>query len=168
MHSLFASQDYYGTAGSNNPLINDLDVELSDGANTYYPVVTTDTTGKYDRKNNLEVVLLFDPPANTSFTVKVTAHAVSITQPYALIISGEVGEFYYKNPDNNFVVVVLGVLLTVIFVACCVLCVAGYVSKRSAKEKKGSSVVEPEEFEEGNVEEGNGNGDNAPASDYYY
>ncbi|CAE7515171.1 tagC [Symbiodinium microadriaticum] len=135
-----AYTDYYAVAGAANVMINDLDLMMTDGTDTYYPVITN-LDGKYDRLNNVEAIILFNPPANTTFTVTVTGHSISTTQPYALIISGEVGQFPYSKDDSNWLLYILGALLILIFGGCCVLTISACISKKKAIDKKKPHAV---------------------------
>lgn len=82
-----------GTIGSNTILVNDLDITLSNATHTFRPLVTTDKAHTVDRKNTIELIVLHFPKRNSNYTVTVSPYSVSHTQPYALVISGEVGEF---------------------------------------------------------------------------
>ena len=84
-----------GALGTNNVLVNDLDLTISNETHTFHPLVTTDTSGTVDRLNNIEFIMLNQPRRNTNYTVTVSAHSLSRTQPYALVMSGEVGEFEF-------------------------------------------------------------------------
>lgn len=125
-------------------MINDLDLKLSDGINTYYPIVTN-SEGKYDRLNNVEVIILFNPPANTTFTVTVTGHSLSTTQPYALIISGEVGAYPYTKKGSSWLLYIVGSLLILSLGGCFVLTIAACISKKKSKDmnKHSSVAVDP-------------------------
>lgn len=100
-----AYTDYYGTVGSTKILINDLDLSITNGTYTWYPLVTNANEGnkKYDLKNNLEFIYLplDEIESNTSYTVTVTARTISRTQPYSIVISGEVSEFIYDSSYSN-------------------------------------------------------------------
>ena len=76
-------------------LVNDLDLMLSNATHEFGPLVTTDVEGRYDRKNTVEFVVLHHAKRNSNYTVTITGHSISYTQPYALVISGEIGEFDY-------------------------------------------------------------------------
>eukprot|EP00602_Paraphysomonas_sp_CaronLab_P004823 CAMPEP_0185022698 /NCGR_PEP_ID=MMETSP1103-20130426/5407_1 /TAXON_ID=36769 /ORGANISM="Paraphysomonas bandaiensis, Strain Caron Lab Isolate" /LENGTH=632 /DNA_ID=CAMNT_0027554897 /DNA_START=589 /DNA_END=2487 /DNA_ORIENTATION=- len=93
--------DYPGTFGSTNALINDLDIELSNSTHNFYPIVTN-SDDMYDRKNNLEVIVLHNPAPGGLYTVKVTPVSVVMgPQPYALVLSGEVGQHEYTPHGND-------------------------------------------------------------------
>lgn len=72
-------------------LVNDLDLELTDGTNTYYPwILDPSTTGctnpavrGVDTLNNMEKISIIDPVAG-SYTIKVKGTEVMGTQSYAL------------------------------------------------------------------------------------
>jgi hypothetical protein len=133
-------QDYYPAGGvKTNVLINDLDIELSNGTHAFYPIVT-DTDGKYDRINNMEVIVLYNPMPNTTYTVTVTPHSVSVTQPYALIISGEVGEFAYSKKKDPLLVIIAAVLV-LIFSGCVVLYIWDCCFRGHKKRKKKQQSV---------------------------
>mmetsp|Transcript_7504 Transcript_7504/g.11144 ORF Transcript_7504/g.11144 Transcript_7504/m.11144 type:complete len:795 (-) Transcript_7504:176-2560(-) len=87
--------DYFGTVGASNALVNDLDLTVSNDTHTFYPLVTN-SGGQFDRRNNHEFVIIEYPARNASYTVTVTGHSLSRTQPYALVISGEIGEYEYE------------------------------------------------------------------------
>jgi len=88
--------DMYGTIGASKVLINDLDLEIYNSTHSFYPLVTTDSEGKYDRLNTVEVVDISHPVRNAEYTVKVSAHLLVTTQPFALVLSGEVGRVAYE------------------------------------------------------------------------
>lgn len=74
-------------------LVNDLDLRVSQGANTYLGNVWSDGSsmagGSPDRRNNLEQVLIAKPEAGT-WTVEVAAsHIVQSGQDFALAITGK-------------------------------------------------------------------------------
>ena len=82
-----------GSVGATNALINDLDLQLSNSTHIFYPLITNDATKRFDRKNNLEFIILHYPERNSTYTVTVTPKTILKTQPYAIIITGEVGQY---------------------------------------------------------------------------
>lgn len=101
--------DYPGTVIANSVLVNDLDLTVIAGANTYVGnVFGTETRsvtgGDYDSDNNTEVVWLDSLP-NSIITVRVEAAEINNgPQPYALVITGDLGTMvsgpminYYKH-----------------------------------------------------------------------
>ena len=85
-----------GTAGSSNPVVNNLDLEVTDpsGANVYlgnvFSAGASITGGSADAINNVEQVHV-NSPTTGLWSVKVKGTAVtSGTQGYALVITGEV------------------------------------------------------------------------------
>jgi hypothetical protein len=76
--------------------VNDLDVFVT-GNQSYYPLTAkTDTVPPSDRINNLEFIS-FTPCPGCSYTVTVRARLLSRTQPYSLVITGDVGKFTYSD-----------------------------------------------------------------------
>lgn len=86
--------DYPGTVIANSVLVNDLDLTVIEGANTYLGNVfgteaRSVTGGDYDSDNNTEVVWLDSIP-NTIITIRVSAGEINNgPQPYALVITGD-------------------------------------------------------------------------------
>ncbi len=80
---------------ASNPVINNLDLEVSDPANTLYKgnVFTSgqsSTGGSADAKNNAEMVLRTTPATGT-YTVTIKGTGVNQgTQGYALVVTGDV------------------------------------------------------------------------------
>lgn len=80
-------------ANDNTPvLVNDLDVIVEEGANTYYPYkltsITTNTTGNND-VDPYERITIPAPTAGTEFTITVNHEgSLSTAQDYSLIVSG--------------------------------------------------------------------------------
>jgi hypothetical protein len=68
-------------------------------------VTNADELGQsYDIKNNLELIsldLILDLKPNTNYSVTVRARSLAVPQPYALVITGEVGEFLYSDSSNT-------------------------------------------------------------------
>lgn len=62
----------------------------------------------------MEVIILYNPMPNATYTVTVTPHSVSITQPYALIISGEIGEFSYTPKKDPYLVIIAAIIVLVL------------------------------------------------------
>lgn len=96
-----AYTDYFGSVGSTNALINDLDLQLSNSTHVFYPLVTNDATRRFDRKNNLEFIILNYPKRNSTYTVTVTPRTISRTQPYSIIITGEIGQFPTTSDEST-------------------------------------------------------------------
>ena len=115
--------DYYGTQSSSDPLVNDLNLTVSDGSNTYKgSVFGTDgystTGGSYDATNANEVVWIEGTnAANKTYTITVDGYDINHgPQPYALVICGDLGaatdtshiytrpdtvKFYYASPAKS-------------------------------------------------------------------
>jgi hypothetical protein len=95
----------YGTVGSAKVLINDLDLTVSNGTYTWYPVVTNieEKKKKYDVKNNLELISISSSQLrpNTTYTIQVNGRSLSTTQSYALVVTGEIGAYQYQDPNQN-------------------------------------------------------------------
>lgn len=115
--------NYIGAIGSNNVLVNDLDVTLSNSTHTFYPLVTTDEAQTVDRKNTIEFIILHFPKRNSNYTVTVSPFSISRTQPYALIISGEVGKFEVMSATysvkKGLSETAKTTMLSMAFLACC-------------------------------------------------
>ncbi|MCK4544516.1 S8 family peptidase, partial [candidate division WOR-3 bacterium] len=90
--------DYFGTQSASDPLVNDLNLTISDGTNTYRGNVFgtngySITGGSYDATNANEVVWLQGSTvANKSITITVSGYDINHgPQPYALVICGDIG-----------------------------------------------------------------------------
>ena len=104
--------DYYGTQSSSDVLVNDLNLTVSDGSNTYKgSVFGTDgystTGGSYDATNANEVVWIKGTnAANKTYTITVNGYDINHgPQPYALVICGDLGastdtSAIYTKPDT--------------------------------------------------------------------
>ncbi|MFQ6087982.1 MAG: S8 family serine peptidase [Candidatus Methanofastidiosia archaeon] len=73
--------DAPASAGASPALVNDLDLEVSDGINTYYGNVFSSgwsvTGGSYDRLNNVENVYLQSPSGALIYTITVRGFNIS-------------------------------------------------------------------------------------------
>ncbi|MCK4523793.1 S8 family serine peptidase, partial [candidate division WOR-3 bacterium] len=101
--------DYPAGVSPTTVVVNDLNLTVIEGSNTYFGnVFGTDTRsitgGLYDDKNVTEVVWL-DATPNSYITVRIDAEAINNgPQPYALVITGDIdktgsspGIYYYNN-----------------------------------------------------------------------
>jgi hypothetical protein len=88
----------------------------------FYPVVTNDASGRYDRKNNLECILLSYPEPNSTYIVTVTPRSISKTQPYALVITGEVGQYPSSTSQTLITSGLTPMARLFVIVAVCVTC----------------------------------------------
>jgi len=134
-----AYTDFYGTVGAAKALVNDLDLRLFNDTHSFYPMITNED-GKYDRINNVEVIVLSRPARNATYTVTVTPHSISRTQPYALVITGEIGRIDYSLPDDNYFLYILGALLVIIIVASVVVVCICVSSHRKRQKEKAARV----------------------------
>jgi hypothetical protein len=74
--------------------MNDLDLTLSDGLDIFYPLPVSSASANSssnDRLNPVEIIRLDSPARDTVYTVTVSAHRLLVAQPYALVISGNLG-----------------------------------------------------------------------------
>lgn len=112
-----------GSVGAINALINDLDLQLSNSTHTFYPLITNDATKHFDRKNNLEFIILHYPEKNSTYTVTVTPKTILRTQPYSLVITGEVGQYpitvYEPVVDSGLTRLVKLFIIVAASVTCC-------------------------------------------------
>ncbi|MBN2541942.1 S8 family serine peptidase [bacterium] len=88
--------DYWGLQGASDPLVNDLNLTVKVGANTYRGNVfsggLSQTGGSYDVTNATEVVWL-NPSPNTAYMVIIDGADINqAPQPYGLVITGETYE----------------------------------------------------------------------------
>jgi hypothetical protein len=111
-----------GSIGSTYALINDLDIQLSNSTHTFYPIITNDGFDRADRKNNLECIVLQYPKANGNYTVTVTARSISRTQPYALVITGQVGHYPVSNSQVVYNAGLTSLARLLVVIACGVTC----------------------------------------------
>lgn len=80
----------YSALGSSIPLVNDLDLTVSNGTHNFYPYTPyTPTYQQIDRLNNVEVILIRNPLPNTTYTITVSAYQLSTEQSYALVMTGD-------------------------------------------------------------------------------
>jgi hypothetical protein len=87
-------------------LVNDLDLVVENGSDTYYGNVFSGgisaKSGQADRRNTVEQVLL-DKPVNGALTIKVTPVTIAKTgQDYALVVTGtwqQAGPLQEPSPD---------------------------------------------------------------------
>ena len=78
--------DYHGTAGAMNALVNDLDLMLSDGEQTYYVGGALEHT---DYKNNVEQIWIEDFSPGDDITISVKGYNVMRgPQRFAIAVSG--------------------------------------------------------------------------------
>jgi hypothetical protein len=136
-----AYTDFCGSTGTVSTLYNDLDIELYNATHSFYPLITN-SDGKYDRKNPLELIVVENPKRGGVYTLKVSAYSISVSpQPYALVITGEVGQYNY---DETEVVVTSGLtqkakiaIAVMTILACilisCVLFIGSFNAKRKAE-----------------------------------
>ena len=94
-----AWDDPAAAAYSNGAIINDLDLEITCGAMTYYPWVLdsanpeNDATTGVNTKDNIEQVLITDPPVG-SCTVRVPGNKAStLPQHYNLVVTTELATY---------------------------------------------------------------------------
>lgn len=140
-------------SGSTTILLNDLDITLTDqDSNTFYPLATSSSNSgsQHDRLNPVEIIRLPSPRRNSTYTLKVSAHRLVTTQPYALIISGNIGQFPYTPPDRDYTMYILAGILMMSLITCCVLGCVYLITKRDANkdQAKVGARLEDEEDEE--------------------
>ena len=113
--------------------MNDLDLSVTDGTSLWSPLVTNaaEFDRRYDIRNNLEFIHLDSLSPNTNYTVTVRARSLSRPQPYALVISGEIGYYTYEDSGSGVssglsrtarILVILACCLT-----CCLTCLVWYI-----------------------------------------
>lgn len=119
-----------GTMGTSRNLINDLDLHVTDGTQRWEPMVTNieELGRKYDIKNNLEFIYLDSLTPNTNYTVVVTARSISRTQPYALVLNGEIEHYSYTDSNSGVASGLSRTAKILVIIACCVtFCFTGLV-----------------------------------------
>jgi hypothetical protein len=105
--------------------VNDLDLSVTNGTYLWSPLVTNanEFDRSYDIKNNFEFIYLNSLKPNTNYTVTVSARSLSRTQPYALVISGEIGYYTYHDSTGNGVSSGLSHTARILVIlACCLTC----------------------------------------------
>lgn len=140
VYATLAYTDYPGPVGSGAALINDLDLKITSGGTTYAAV------REDDRKNNVEMVKLENPVAGQTYTVEVSCHSLSYSQPYALVLTGENGKVAVPHSEDldlglsNLAITAIAVMSGI--TCCLTLCVywiAYGSSKRKATLKEANS-----------------------------
>lgn len=132
-------------SGSSTVLLNDLDITLSDSINTYYPDVSN-SNSHYDRLNPVEIIRLSTPSRNTTYTVTVSAHILVKTQPYAIVISGNLGKYPYTPPERDYTMYILaGLLMMGLLTSCVLCCVYSMMKKKKDSAKIGSRMDDDDE-----------------------
>lgn len=129
--------DYPGSVGSSNPLVNDLDIRI------YNSTTSFDAVRVNDRRNNAEMVVLENPSPGGEYIVEIKCISMSVTQPYALVLTGENGKIYIP-PDSGLDLGLSNLALTAIGVMCAITCcltvcvywIAYGSSNRKAKRKE--------------------------------
>jgi hypothetical protein len=90
------------------------------------------------------------PTRNTTYTVTVSAYRLVKTQPYALIISGNIGHYPYTPPKRDYTLyIIAGILMMILLGGCILGCVC--VMHRRARDRKNKKVgarMEDDEDEE--------------------
>ena len=83
----------------------------------------------------------------------VSPYSISVTQPYALIISGEVGELKYKK-NKDKMVVIIAIVMVVVLVGFTVYSIVDTYRSCASKRKrdKTKASVQPVNEEEGKSE----------------
>jgi hypothetical protein len=99
LRATLAWDDPAAAAYSNGAIINDLDLEITCGAMTYYPWVLdsanpeNDATTGGNTKDNIEQVLITDPPVG-GCAVRIRGDkATSLPQDYSLVITTELATY---------------------------------------------------------------------------
>lgn len=85
-------------------------------------MITNDGFGRADRKNNLECIVLHYPRPNGNYTVTVTARSISRTQPYALVITGQIGRFPVSSFEDIYDSGLTPLARLLVIIACGVTC----------------------------------------------
>ena len=99
--------DYPGTTGAESALVNDLDLMLSDGKNTYY---AGGAAKKSDSNNNVEQILIKDFPAGENIEISVKGYNIMEgPQRFAIAISGV--DEAVPEPAFAFAILFLALLL---------------------------------------------------------
>lgn len=115
--------DIAGSAGSSNPLVNDLELRVKLNGDIFVPYHNS-----YSDINNIEMIDIANPCAGCNYTIEVRAVSVSATQPYALVATGVVTEAVLNNtyvgttintdesigPHTFRIIVVLGILCLIL------------------------------------------------------
>jgi hypothetical protein len=135
-------------SGATTVLLNDLDITLTDESSktNIYPLVVSSSNsnsqqqqqqGEHDHINPVEIIRLTSPTRNTTYTLTVSAHKLVTTQPYALIISGNIGQYPYSPPQRDYTMYLLAGLLMMTLITCCILGCVYWMTKRNAKNEEG-------------------------------
>jgi hypothetical protein len=145
-------------SGATTVLLNDLDITLTDqDSNTFYPLVVSNsnTESEHDRLNPVEIIRLSSPRRNATYTLTVSAHSLVTTQPYALIISGNIGQYPYTPPKRDYTMYILAGILLMSLITCCVLGCVYFMTKRNANkdQTKVGARLEDDEDDETETEE---------------
>ncbi len=121
-------------------MINDLDITLSNSTHTFYPIVRN-SQNKFDRLNNVEVITLDSPVPNSTYVVTVSAYSLSKTQPYALVMTGNIGHYPYSPPKIDYTLyIVAALLIMILLVTCGLVCVCCMIRKKEKDQKKNSQL----------------------------
>lgn len=103
---------------------------MTDGTQIWSPMVTNveELGRRYDIKNNLEFIYLDSLTPNTNYTVTIKARSLSRSQPYALVLSGEIGDYAYTDYNSGVTSGLSRTARILVIVACCVtFCFTGLV-----------------------------------------
>ncbi|MBR5946092.1 hypothetical protein IKZ80_03310, partial [bacterium] len=100
--------DYPGSSSAMNALVNDLDLTLSDGKNTYYAGGSKE---KSDSLNNAEQIRIEDFPSGDSFEISVKGYNImNGPQRFAIAISGM--DEAVPEPAFAFAILILALLIS--------------------------------------------------------
>eukprot|EP00602_Paraphysomonas_sp_CaronLab_P004064 CAMPEP_0185022178 /NCGR_PEP_ID=MMETSP1103-20130426/4903_1 /TAXON_ID=36769 /ORGANISM="Paraphysomonas bandaiensis, Strain Caron Lab Isolate" /LENGTH=783 /DNA_ID=CAMNT_0027554141 /DNA_START=309 /DNA_END=2660 /DNA_ORIENTATION=+ len=91
-----AYTDEIGTVGASVILVNDLTLRVYSPTETLFPLNNDDSD-----INNVEMVVIDSPLPNTTYVVEVSATSLSSSQPYAIVISGEVVEAQVNKTSDS-------------------------------------------------------------------
>lgn len=135
-------------SGSSTVLLNDLDVTLSDSTNVYYPEISN-SNSNFDRLNPVEIIRLSSPSRNTTYKVTISAHILVKTQPYALVISGNIGQHPFTPPERDYTMYILaGILMMGLITGCVLLCVCCMTKKKKDATKVGARLDDDDDEDE--------------------
>jgi hypothetical protein len=117
---------------------------------TFTPLVTNavdpTTNQRYDRYNNLEFITIH-PCSKCSYSVIVKARSLSRTQPYSLVITGEVGKYTYSDSYNGVSTGLtqrarIAVIVATVLAFCLTICVTWIAFGRPVRRRRINEVKE--------------------------
>ena len=141
---------FLGTIGSTRALVNDLDLIVRNKTHIFTPLVTNAvdpiTNQRYDRVNNLEFISIHPCPKCT-YSVIVKARSLSRTQPYSLVITGDVGKYTYSDSYSGVTSGLtqrarIAVIVATITAFCLTICVIWIAFGRPVRRRRINEIKE--------------------------